>query len=88
MQARIVYNIVIRAAIGHRALAWHQPRSRTGAPTLGGLASKVAPKQNEYLRVATGAYRATLATTLEVEAGIEPIDLYLSARVARAAAGL
>ena len=35
-----------------------------------------------------GAYRATPVTTLKAEAGIEPIDLYLSARVAKAAAGL
>ena len=88
VQARMVYNMVIRAAISHGALAWHQPRSRTGASTLGGLAGKIAPKQNECLRVVTGAYRATPVTTLEAEAGIEPIDLYLSARVAKAAAGL
>ena len=88
VQARIVYNVVIRAAIGYRALAQHQPRSRTGAPTLRGLASKIAPKQNKYLRVVTGVYRATLVITLKAEAGIEPINLYLSARVARAVAGL
>ena len=84
----MVYNMVIRAAIGHGALAWHQPRSRIGAPTLGGLAGKIAPKQNECLRAVTGAYRATPITTLEAEAGIEPIDLHLSMRVAKAAARL
>jgi hypothetical protein len=79
---------VIRTAISYGALAWHQPRSRTGASTLGGLAGKIAPKQNECLRVVIGSYRATPVTTLEAEAGIEPIDLYLSARVATADARL
>ena len=84
-QGRLVYNAVIRSAIAHGALAWHQPRTREGTQRIGGMAAKLSPKQNKCLRQMTGAYRRTPTRTIEAESFTEPLDLYLNTRVARAA---
>ena len=61
-QARMVYGMVIRPAMTHGAIAWHQPQSQDGLNR--GLNGALAPFQNRCLRVITGAYRATPASTL------------------------
>ena len=49
-----------------------------------GLNGALAPFQNRCLRVITGAYRAAPASTLEAEAHVPPLKLYLDSMVARA----
>ena len=80
-QARMVYGMVIRPAMTYGALAWHQPRGH--APTRS-LSGALAPFQNQCLRVMTGAYRAAPVSTLEAEAYVPPLNLYLDSMVARA----
>lgn len=81
-QARMVYSMVIRPAMTYGALAWHQPRGNRGLNQ--GLSGALAPFQNQCLRVMTGAYRATPVSTLEAEAYVPPLNLYLDSMVARA----
>ena len=81
-QARMVYSMVIRPAMTYGALAWHQPRGNRGLNQ--GPSGALAPFQNQCLRVMTGAYRATPVSTLEAEAYVPPLNLYLDSMVARA----
>ena len=78
----MVYGMVIRPAMTYGALAWHQPRGLAGINQ--GPNRTLAPYQNRCLRVITGAYRATPASTLEAEAYVPPLNLYLDSLVARA----
>ena len=63
-------------------IAWHQPQGQEGLNQ--GLNGALAPLQNQCLQVMTGAYQATPASTLEAEAHIPPLNLYLDSMVARA----
>jgi hypothetical protein len=45
-----------------------------------GIAKKLATLENSCLRTVLGAYKATPARTLHLEAGIPPLDLYLNQR--------
>ena len=78
-QSRVLYTAVIRSAIAYGAAAtFHQPSER--GPV--GISRSLATQQNRCLRVITGAYRATPVRHLETEAGVLPLDLYLSKRLA------
>ena len=80
-QAQMVYGMVIRPAMTYGAIAWHQPQGITGLHQ--GLNRTLAPYQNHCLRVITGAYQATPASTLEAETYIPPLNLHLDSLVAR-----
>ena len=45
------------------------------------MAKKLGPVQNRCLRLVAGAYRATSATTIEVEVDVPPLDLHLDERL-------
>jgi hypothetical protein len=86
-KARHIYTAVIRSALTYGAALWHQPakrRSRDGtAPGKArGLASKLAKYQNQGLRTVLGAFKATPTRSLETEAYISPLDLWLNGRLA------
>ena len=81
IQARMVYSMVIRPAMTYGAIAWHQPQGRAGLNR--GPSGALAPFQNQCLRVVTGAYRAAPVSTLEAEAYVPPLNLYLDSLVAR-----
>jgi hypothetical protein len=76
--ARQVYSSVVRPALAYGAAIWHtsikDPNKKAKAK---GLAAKLQPIQNKCLQIVTGAYRATPTQTLETEAYVPPIDLYL-----------
>lgn len=77
----MVYSMVIRPIMTYGALAWHQARG-DGLDRV--LAGSIAPLRNRCLRVIAGAYRATPVSTLEAEAYILPLSLYLDALASRA----
>jgi hypothetical protein len=79
LRARQVYSAVVRPALAYGAAAWHTP-AKDRKPQ--GLAAKLQRTQNKCLRAITGAYRATPARSLETEAHIPLIDLYLDSRCA------
>ena len=85
-RARQIYMAVIRPALTHGALAWHNPLQSTRR--LAGVAAKLRTVQNKCLRTIAGAYRATPTDSLEVETFIPPISLYLDSRVAASQARL
>lgn len=78
----MVYSMVIRPAMTYGAIAWHQPRGQEGFNW--GPSGTLATFQNKCLRVVTGAYRAAPVSTLEAEAYVPPLNLYLDSQVARA----
>lgn len=79
----MVYGMVIQPAMTYGALAWHQPRGFTGLNQ--GPNRTLAPYQNQCLQVITGAYQATSpASTLEAEAYVPPLNLYLDFVVSQA----
>ena len=57
---------------------WHIP----GRDSARGLAAKLLPIQNKYLRIVAGAYKATPIRALETETYTPPLDLYLDGRLA------
>jgi hypothetical protein len=77
-QAREIYTKCIRSAIAYGASSAHTPTPPQGQPQ--GIAKGLAKAQNRSLRVVTGAYRATPTYTLETEAWVPPLDLYLNKR--------
>ncbi|KAF2194269.1 hypothetical protein K469DRAFT_549126, partial [Zopfia rhizophila CBS 207.26] len=66
---------VIRSAVGYRASEWHNSITKSQAKSL----SKI---QTECLRKVTGAYKATAAATLETEAYVSPLEVWLNSKVA------
>jgi hypothetical protein len=78
--AREVYTKVIRSALAYGASAFHTPTPLGGRPK--GAAKSLNSVQTKCLRTVTGAYRATPARSLETEAVVPPLDLYLNKRVA------
>ena len=74
-RARQVYTAVVRSAIGYGASEWHHHIPKSRAKTLGDI-------QTECLRKVTGAFKATAATTLEIEAYVSPLNVWLNKRVA------
>jgi hypothetical protein len=87
-QARQVYSAVVRPALVYGAAIWHTPAKDPRKAKAKGLAAKLQPIQNKCLQVVTGAYRATPTQTLETEAYVPPIDLYLDSRLAAFRIGL
>ena len=81
-QARMVYSMIIRPAMTYGALAWHQHRGHQCLTQ--GPAEALAPFPNQCLRVTIGAYRTAPISTLEAEAYVPPLNLYLDSLVARA----
>jgi hypothetical protein len=80
IQARQVYNSIIRPAMTYGALAWHQPTADSRRLT-GGITPKLGIIQNKCLRIIAGAFRATPTRSLETLTFTPPLDLYLSARI-------
>jgi hypothetical protein len=81
-QARQVYLSVVRPALVYRAAIWHTSAKDPRKAKTKGLAAKLQPIQNKCLQIVTEAYQATLTQTLETEAYVSPIDLYLDSRLA------
>ena len=81
IRARQVYTAVVRPALTYGAAIWHTP-TKNQSRTAQGVAAKLRTIQNKCLRTVTGAYRATPISTLEVEAYVPPIDLFLDSRLA------
>ena len=80
-RAREVYTKVVRSAIAYGASAYHTPADpKRQVPR--GIAKQLTTTQSSCLRVVTGAYRATQVRSLETEAWVPPLDLYLNKRVA------
>jgi hypothetical protein len=80
IRAREVYTKCIRSALAYGASSFHTPTPPGGKPQ--GVAQGLGKAQNRGLRVVTGAYRATPTHTLETEAWVPPLDLYLNKRLA------
>ncbi|KAL2116079.1 hypothetical protein VTJ04DRAFT_10334 [Mycothermus thermophilus] len=80
IRAREVYTKCIRNAIAYGASSFHAPTPPGGRPQ--GISQSLSRAQNRNLRVVTGAYRATPTYTLETEAWVPPLDLYLNKRLA------
>ena len=78
-RAREVYIKVIRSAIAYGAIAYYT-LTKPGEPAKG-IARELAVTQSAYLRVVTGAYKATPTHYLEAEVNVLPLDLYLNQRV-------
>jgi hypothetical protein len=72
---------VIRPAIVYSAPIWHKPSLTSAHPQ--GLATKLATIQNQALRRVTEAYKATPMRSLEVEALVPPIHLYMDSITVR-----
>ena len=71
---------VIRSAVAYRAGAvFHTPTERDRKPR--GATKEFNHIQNACLRLVLGAYRATPARSLKIEAVCPPIDLYLNKRL-------
>ena len=64
------------------AIAWHQPWGQNGLNQR--LDETLAPFQNQYLWVMTGAYWAAPASILEMEAHVSLLNLYLNFMMAQA----
>jgi len=77
-RAREIYTSVIRSALAYGAGVWHQPSDQKPK----GISAQISILQSECLRTVCGAYRATPIRSLETEAAVPPIDLYLNLRVA------
>ena len=79
-QAQMVYGMIIQPAMIYGAIAWHQPQGQDELNQ--GLNGALAPFQNQCLQVITGAYQATPASTLEMEAHVPLLNLYLDSMMA------
>ena len=71
--ARNLYLRAVRPAISYGAIAW-LPIAKEKTKS---LQNKLNAIQGRFLRVVTGAYRATATEALEIETLIEPLDLYI-----------
>ncbi|KAL2115566.1 hypothetical protein VTJ04DRAFT_9821 [Mycothermus thermophilus] len=80
IRAREVYTKCIRSATAYGASSFHAPTPPGGRPQ--GISQSLSRAQNRNLRVVTGAYRAIPTYTLETEAWVPPLDLYLNKRLA------
>jgi hypothetical protein len=80
--ARALYMSVLRTAIATGASAWHRLTSRN-SDSAAGLARTLAKEQAAALRTILGAYKSTPVRSLETEAVVPPLDLWLNARVAK-----
>lgn len=73
-RARQVYSAVVRSSMTYASPAWHV-RSDNGK--LRGRHRRLEILQNQGLRNATGAFKRTSTDTLEAEAFIPPIGLFM-----------
>ena len=78
-----IYLTMIRPALLYGGNAWYTPATLKGARK--GMGQKLHALQGRFLRVATGAYRATSTEAVEVETFTPPIDIYLESILAKAA---
>ena len=75
-----IYMKVVCSAIAYGASAYHTPAD-LGKKTPRGIAKGLLTAQSNCLRVVAGTYRATLVRSLEMEAWVPPLDIYLNKRV-------
>ena len=71
--ARTLYRGAIRPVLAYGASLWC-PEDLEKAK---GLSKSLQSIQGRFLRTITGAYKATSIEALEIEAFIEPLDLYI-----------
>lgn len=74
-KCRTVYSMAIRPMLTFAAPIWHTPTEKPGQ--VGKNTRTLATIQNDCLRTALGAYRATPVQVLEAEATIPPIQNHL-----------
>ena len=85
IQAHQVYTAVIQPSLTYRAITWHHPQlAPMVKPTSVGITHKLAKQQNKCICLITGAYKATLVSTVEAEVFIPPLDLHLNSVIAQA----
>jgi len=72
---------VVRPGLAYGAVVWHTP-AKDPIGKARGIAAKLERIQNKCPRIVVEAYRATPIKTLEAEAYVPPIDLYLDSRLA------
>lgn len=73
LRSRQIYLAVIRPTLVYASSIWAEEVSKSSIDKLSRL-------QNKALRLVTGAYKATPISTLEVEAFVPPLPLYLQER--------
>ena len=79
-----VYLRVISPALMYGTLVWYRPGQILKQWKT--MAKKIQTIPGRCLRVISGAYKATSIETLEVEIGIEPLDLFMSKLTLKAVA--
>ena len=77
-RARLIYSRVIRVGMSYAAPVWHRFGDKESR-----VAKELQKVQNKALRTVLGAYKATPISSLEVEADVPPLSLYLDSRCYR-----
>jgi exonuclease III len=77
-----VYKTMVRPALTYGGNTWFTPTHLKGARK--GVVKRLKAIQGRFLRLATGAYRATATEALEIETFIPPLDIYLERMAAKA----
>ena len=78
---RKLYTAITRPTITYGANAWYTPMTIKGYRKT--IVNKLKALQGKFLRVITGAYRATSTEAVEIESYIQPIDIYLDGLIAK-----
>jgi hypothetical protein len=78
---RRLYVAIARPTLTFSAGAWYTPQGVKGHRKT--TANKLKAIQGKFLRVITGAYKATSTEALEVETYIQPLDIHLDGLVAK-----
>ena len=80
VRGRQIYSSIVRSLLSYGAPAWHSPKGDKKKARK--VLEKVQKTQNKCLRTVLGAFKATPIASLETEAFVPPIDLYLDERIA------
>jgi hypothetical protein len=82
IKSRLLYQTIVKPAILYGAGVWYAPQGTVTASKA--LDRKLETIQNQFLRKATGAYRAVNSRILEKEANVPPISWTMNELVAKA----
>jgi hypothetical protein len=80
LRAGRVYSALVGLALAHGAAILYTPSKNPKKAQ--GIAARLQPIQNKYMRIVAGAYRATPIQSLETETHTPPLDLYLDSKLA------
>jgi hypothetical protein len=81
-KSRLLYQTIVKPAVLYGAGAWYGPQGTVMASKA--IARRLKTIQNQYLRKATGAYRAVNSRILEKEANVPPITWTMNKLAAKA----